>query len=180
MLAAKLHAEKLAATVADDLVHVHVELRAAASHPYMQRKHVAVLSGQNLVAGLNDQIVDFSLEASIRAVCPRRRLFQKGQGADHFNRHDVFADAEMLNRALRLRPPQLVRRHLDVAEAVGFDSNGIHSALQIVKPVREPGEPWPRQHYGPAKTRAPSRTNACRNEGSRPLPMSAAAAASAV
>jgi hypothetical protein len=56
-LAAQCGARELAAAVRHNLVDVHVELRAAARHPHMQRKHVVVLPGQDLVAGLYDQPV---------------------------------------------------------------------------------------------------------------------------
>ena len=45
-------------------------------------------------------------------------LFQDRVGADHFPGHQVFADAEMLQRALGLRPPKLVGLNLDGPEAV--------------------------------------------------------------
>ena len=59
-LAAQCGAGKLAAAVGDHLVDVHVELRAAAGHPHMQREHVVVLPGQDLVAGLHNQPVSRS------------------------------------------------------------------------------------------------------------------------
>ena len=55
--AAERRASELAAAVRDDLVDVHVELRAAAGHPDMQREHVVMLPGQDLVADLDDQPV---------------------------------------------------------------------------------------------------------------------------
>ena len=48
-------ARELTAAVGNHLVDVHVELRAAARHPDMQREHVVVLAGEDLVAGLHDQ-----------------------------------------------------------------------------------------------------------------------------
>ena len=56
-LAAERRAGELAGAVRDDLVDVHVELRAAAGHPDMQRKHVVMLPGQDLVGDLDDQRV---------------------------------------------------------------------------------------------------------------------------
>ena len=54
-LAAERRARELAAAVGDHLVDVHVELRAAAGHPDVQREHVVVLAGEDLVADLDDQ-----------------------------------------------------------------------------------------------------------------------------
>src|SRR5208337_109292 len=53
-LAAQRSTRELAAAVGYYLVDVHVELGAAAGHPHMQRKHVVMLPGQDLVAGLHD------------------------------------------------------------------------------------------------------------------------------
>src|SRR5208282_5639438 len=57
-----------------------------------------------------------------------RRLFQGCIGGDHLPRDQVLADTEMLQRALRLRPPQLVSGHLHHAHTVGFSANFGHSA----------------------------------------------------
>ena len=56
-LAAKWSAGKLATAVGNHFVHVHVELRAAARHPNVQRKHVFVLTSEDLVANLYDEVV---------------------------------------------------------------------------------------------------------------------------
>src|SRR5882724_1975443 len=56
-LAAEWCARELAAAVGDHFVHIHVELSAAAGHPHMQRKHVVMLTVQNFVASLYDQLV---------------------------------------------------------------------------------------------------------------------------
>ena len=56
-LASQRRARELAAAVGDHLVHVHVELRSASRHPYVQRKHVVMLAAQNFVADLHNQLV---------------------------------------------------------------------------------------------------------------------------
>src|SRR5262249_47328643 len=45
---------------------------------------------------------------------------------DHLPGDQVVADAEMLQGALRLRPPELVGRHVDRTEAVLFDTSSGH------------------------------------------------------
>ena len=50
-LGGQLGSGQLAAAVGDYLVHVHVELGAAAGHPHMQRKVIPVLTRQDFVAG---------------------------------------------------------------------------------------------------------------------------------
>src|SRR5258705_13641214 len=47
-------ARKLAASVGDHLIHVHVELCAAAGHPDMQGKHVWMLASEDFIADLTD------------------------------------------------------------------------------------------------------------------------------
>ena len=76
-LAAERRAGKLAAAIRDHFVHVHVELRAAAGHPDVQRKHILVLAGQNLVADLRDQPTDLVVEPPAGMVRQRRGLFQE-------------------------------------------------------------------------------------------------------
>ena len=53
-------------------------------------------------------------------------FFQDGVGADHLAGHQVPADAEMFERTLGLRAPELVGRNVDLAEAVGFFANVWH------------------------------------------------------
>jgi hypothetical protein len=58
-----------------------------------------------------------------------RRPLQDRIGVDHLARDQVVADAEMFQRALGLRAPELVRRDLDFAQAVGFDPHVRHADL---------------------------------------------------
>src|SRR5262249_58206984 len=98
-------ARKLAATVGDHLVHVHVELGSTARHPHMQREHVVMLAGKDFVAGLNDQFVLLITESASSMVRMRRRLLQDRIGGNHLTRNQIFADAEMLQRRLGLSTP---------------------------------------------------------------------------
>src|SRR4029078_1666838 len=47
----------------------------------------------------------------------------------HFARHALAGDAEVLERALRLRAPQVIRGHLDGAESVLLDAYVAHVSL---------------------------------------------------
>src|SRR5262249_21185210 len=125
-VAPKRSARKLAATVGDHLVDVHVELGATSRHPDMQWKHVVVLPGEDFVAGLSDQFVTLIVEPLARVVCSSGGLLQDRVGGDHFAGDQIRADAEMLEGALGLRTPELVRRHLDHAEAVSLLSHAGH------------------------------------------------------
>ena len=88
-----------------------------------------MLAGEDFVADLNDQFVALIVEPLAGVVRGGGGFLQDGVGGDHFARHQILADAEMLERALGLRAPQLVGGHLDHAEAVGFFSHLDHGFL---------------------------------------------------
>jgi hypothetical protein len=129
LLAAERRAGVLAAPIGNHLVDVHVELRPAARHPDVKREHFPMLAGEDLVARRNDQPVDSIIEPAGGVVCMRRGFFQDGIGLDHFTRHQIRANAEMLERTLRLGTPELIGGDTDLAEAVGFDAELAHLLL---------------------------------------------------
>ena len=79
-----------------------------------------MLAGQDLVADLDDQAMRLVVEPLAVMVGVGRGLLQDGKGRDHLARDEVLADAEMLERPLGLRAPQLVGRHAHFAETVGL------------------------------------------------------------
>src|SRR5215469_2220495 len=96
-----------------------VELSAAARHPYMQRKHVAMLTGQNLVTDFDDQLVALVIEplASMVRIC--RSFFKNCIRGNHLARNEVLptpdtgpwrahglyrSRRQRLLRAARIRP----------------------------------------------------------------------------
>ena len=120
LLRAKRRVGELAAAVGDHLVDIHVELRARARHPDMQRKHVVVPASQDLVARLDDQPMALRIEPAAGEVGVGAGLLEQRVGADHLARHQILADREIVQRALGLGAPQLVGGHLDFAHRVGF------------------------------------------------------------
>ena len=76
-LAPERRAGDLAAAVRDHLVHVHVELRAAAGHPHMQRVHVVMLAGKDLVTYLEDQLPGLVVEPLVGMVRVGGGLFSR-------------------------------------------------------------------------------------------------------
>ena len=58
-------------------------------------------------------------EAPLRAIGLGRRLLHNRESRDHFVGHEVAADAEVLDRPLRLGAPELALGYFDLAEAVG-------------------------------------------------------------
>ena len=63
-----------------------VELRAAAGHPHMQGKHVVMLAGETLVAGLDDQLVRLVVQSLAGVVGVGAGLLQGRVGSDHLAR----------------------------------------------------------------------------------------------
>ena len=61
-MAAERRTSDLSAAVRDHLINIHIELRAAAGHPDMQRKHVVVLASKDFVANLDNQFVALIVE----------------------------------------------------------------------------------------------------------------------
>src|SRR6516165_5734987 len=61
-----------------------------------------------------------------RVVGVGRRFLQRCVSGDHLPWNQILADAEMFERALRLRPPKLVTRNPDCTQAVTFCSKVDH------------------------------------------------------
>ena len=117
---AELAAEHLVGAVGDHLVDVHVGLGAGAGLPDHQREMVVELAVDHLLRRLDDG-------AGARASSRPSAMVDLGGGAlddaeraDERQRHALGADAEILERALGLRAPIAVGRHLDRAEGVGL------------------------------------------------------------
>jgi hypothetical protein len=87
-------ARKLAATVGDPFVHGHIELGAAARQPNMKRKHVAMLTGEDFVAGLNDQLVTLIVE-------PLAGMIRGGSSFLRSSPHSIGRDRRDRHRAKR-------------------------------------------------------------------------------
>src|SRR6266700_2041336 len=79
-----------------------------------------MLTGEDLVARLNDQFVWLVAEPLAGMVRSRRSLLQDRVGRDHLARNQILVDAEVLERALRPSPPQLIRGNFNYAKAIGF------------------------------------------------------------
>src|SRR5215471_9835687 len=124
-------ASDLTAAVGDHLVYVHVELGAAAGHPHMQGEHVMMLASEDFVTGLSDEFVLLIAQALTGMVGCRGGFLQNGVSGDHFTRNQVLADAEMLERALCLRTPELIRWHFNHAQAICFLSHIAHSDFSL-------------------------------------------------
>src|SRR5215469_793978 len=107
----KWSARELTTPIGDYFVDVHVELSAASGHPDMKGKHVVMLAGKDLVAGLNDQLVALIVKPLAVVVRNGSCFLQGGVGRDHLARNQVLANAEMFKRTLGLSAPELVGGH---------------------------------------------------------------------
>src|SRR5215470_17828004 len=79
-----------------------------------------MLANEDFVAGLNDQLVMLIVKPLAGMVGCGSGFLQDRIGGDHLTRNQILADAEMLERALGLSTPELVRRNLDFAETIGL------------------------------------------------------------
>ena len=119
-LAAECAAGQLDGAVGDHLVGVHVRLRAAAGLPHDQREVVVEFAGDDLVGGAHDQVARLFPQHAELGVGDRRRLLDDAEGAHHLDRHAFAADAEVVARPFRLRPPVAVGGHAHRAERIGL------------------------------------------------------------
>ena len=120
LFAADLAAEQLDRAVRQDLVDVHVGLRARAGLPDIERKMLVELAGDRLVGGTHDGVRLPLRQPAGRGIDQCRRLLDIAVGVIDALWHPVVADREMDEAALRLRPPIAVGRHLDLAHRVGL------------------------------------------------------------
>jgi hypothetical protein len=120
LLRAERAAGQLDRAVGDDLVDVHVALRAAAGLPDAQREMIVEFSGGHLVGGLHDEVGYFRLHLAEVEVDQRARFFQDAKRVDDFQRHAVRADVEMDERPRGLRAVVAVVGHGNLSHAVGF------------------------------------------------------------
>src|ERR1700752_333466 len=109
--------------IRDHLVGVHVGLRAAAGLPNAQRKVAVEFAFDHFVAGLDDQFGFVRRKFSEFLVDQRGGLFEYSECANHFARHAIVADVEVVQRAFGLRAPVAVGGYLDGSHRVGFSSS---------------------------------------------------------
>ena len=122
-LRAELPARHLDRAVRDDLVRVHVGLRAGARLPDVQREVVVERAVGDLTRGVGDQAAELGVELSVLDVGERGGLLQDPHGPHDLHGHAIGvgpADREMVDRPLRLRTPVAVARDLDRAQRVGL------------------------------------------------------------
>ena len=113
-------AGKLDGAVRDNLVGVHVGLRAGAGLEDDQRELLVELSVDHVLCGANDQIDLLAGQLAQLFVGERGAFLENAQSADHGAAPSVafYADREIEMRPLGLSTPQAVGRNLDAAQRV--------------------------------------------------------------
>ena len=131
LLRSHLAARNFDGAVGDDLVDVHVGLRAAAGLPDAQRKLVVQLAGDDFVRRLHDELGFVGRKLAQILIHQRARFLENAEGADQFRRHGVASNVEMQQRALRLRAPVNIGRDFDLSHAVGFDASLVAGSARV-------------------------------------------------
>ena len=132
-LRAHVAAGHLDRAVGDDLVDVHVRLRARAGLPDEQREVVVERPGDHLVRRRDDEVGELGVEATVGLVDHGRGLLQHAHRADDLERHAVgrgVADREVVERPLGLRAPVTGGVDLHIAHAVRSVRNPVTAAVQ--------------------------------------------------
>ena len=114
-LTPKRSAGQLTTTVRNHLVHVHVELSSTSSHPHVERKHIVVLTRENFLTYLDDQLMARLIEASVVKVSIAVAFLRMAYALIISDRNQVPTDAKMLERTLRLCAPEFICRYVYLA-----------------------------------------------------------------
>ena len=114
--------------VGDDLVDVHVGLGAAAGLPDHQGELLVPLPGPDLGADLGDGLRLLRRQFTGLGVGPGAGLLQVGEGGNDLPGLALAADLEMLDAALGLGAPVMLRRNGDGPHGVVFHP-GIHGKV---------------------------------------------------
>src|SRR5262252_9836560 len=93
------------------------------------------LTGHDFLSGSNDRTGAALVEKPKLAIHLDGHALDQSERPDHRQGHRFRADAEILSRALGLRPPVTIRRDLDGAERVGFDAGVRHHGLSEPLPT---------------------------------------------
>ncbi len=88
LLRSHLTARDFDSAVGDDLVDVHVGLRATAGLPDAQRKLIVEFAGDDLVGSLHDELGFVSRKLAQILVHQRACLLEDAKRPDQFRRHE--------------------------------------------------------------------------------------------
>ena len=105
--------EELAAAIGEDLVHIHVRLRAAAALPDREWELGVVAAVDDFRRSGHDGLRHPGIDEVQVLVDPCRRALYTSDRMHQSQRHRFARVAEMVAGALRLRSPEPVGGHLD-------------------------------------------------------------------
>ena len=120
-------AQKLAGAVGQHLVDVHVGLGARAGLPDHQGKFAVVPPCQHFVGSGHDRLCLGGVQQPQVRIDRGRRPLDAHQRGNQLARLPLARDVKVRQRALGLRPPEAMGRHLDGAEGVVLGS-GCHGS----------------------------------------------------
>ena len=114
----EVFAQQLIGAVGNDLVDIHIRLRAAAGLPDGKREVAVERTVEDLVAGGLDGAGAAGVEHAELRIGARRRELHDRERADDLRRDLLGADAEIFKAALRLRAPVTVGRHTHLTHRI--------------------------------------------------------------
>ena len=115
VLGPELAAGQFDRTVGDDLVGVHVGLRAAPCLPYHERKVLVEQTVDDLLRDTGYQFTCLLFESTEACVAAGGGQLENSERPNELARHAFVSDSEIGERSGGLRPPITIRRHLDLA-----------------------------------------------------------------
>src|SRR5208283_2676362 len=108
--------------IRDDLINIHVGLRARARLPNAQRELVIQLPGNDFVGGADNELSLVGRELAQVLIHQRASLLKRAKSPNQLRRHNVAPNIKMQQRTLRLRPPVNIRRNFNLPHAVRFNA----------------------------------------------------------
>src|SRR5271154_738825 len=146
-------AGELDRAIRDDLVGVHVGLRAGAGLPDAQGEMVVEFSLDYLLGGLYHKLGFLRRQLAEFLVHFRAGALEQAECANDGARHPIEPDCEVQQRALGLRAPVAIGGDLDRAHAVGFGAVG--TAMLLLTHDACSLENWSNQRLFPAPATVP-------------------------
>ena len=113
--------QQLAGTPGKHLIHVHVGLRARTGLPNRQRKFIGMMPLQHLIGSLLQGFGHGRIQPAQAGIGARACMFDLCQRMQKLWRHPFSRNRKIVQRALRLRTPKALCRHVNTAQTVVFD-----------------------------------------------------------
>ena len=122
LLRSHLSARNLNRAIRDDLIHIHIGLRARPRLPNPQRKLVIQLPRNHFVRRQRNELRLIRSKFAQILIHQRASLLQRAKSPNQLRRHDIPPNIKMQKRALRLRPPVNIGGNFDLPHAVRLNA----------------------------------------------------------